>query len=94
MAQFTRTTQCLKFSCYELCKFQTGVYVCWITFFGHRQLVNHLFYEKLHHQLAHWSPIHWDMAISWVFIDGIELYKLFKTQNMAAEAKALTQVPY
>lgn len=33
MAQFTRTTQCLKFSCYELCKFETGIYVCWIIFF-------------------------------------------------------------
>ena len=32
MAQLTRTTQCLKFSCYELCKFETSIYVCQIVF--------------------------------------------------------------
>ena len=87
--QFTRTTQSLKFSCYDLYNSETHIYVCQIIFL----VIDHLFHEKLHHWLAHWGPIHWDTVTTWVFIHGAELYKLFKTQNMAADDRALTKVP-
>lgn len=39
-AQFTRTTQCLKFSCYDLYNCEIHIYVCQIIFFGHRLLAS------------------------------------------------------
>lgn len=52
---------------YELCNFETRIHVCQ-TVFGHRQLVNHLFSEKLHQELAHWGPVHWATAIIWFLL--------------------------
>lgn len=44
-----RTNQCLKFSLYELYNIDSCTYVCQI-FFGYKQLVNHLFCDKLYHE--------------------------------------------
>lgn len=49
MVHIIRSNQCLKFSFYELHNFDSGIYVCQI-FFGHKQPVNHLFYDKLYHE--------------------------------------------